>query len=196
MGRPPKTDRGKVDDEGTPDVYRNLIDKLKQAGTVDEPIEETMSMDWRAERQLIPELMKRLSEQPGWVPRIAELVLFVRTIGPDEEICFDGGDGGSMRYRIYDSKERKFTGFPSWEAGVVGQVASEKVQLRDLVQETEKQYQVNYSGLSDRRLSRSERGGQVHLEEVQVRSLAPRQAVCALAARVGWVAGEVVGSDD
>ncbi len=142
VGRPKKPDL-KVDDEGNPDVYRHLIDKLQKEGTLDELIQETMSMDWRAERSLLPKFLEHISQQPLWVPRIAELVLFVRTLGATEELCFDDG---SKQYKIYDSEKGEFTGLPCWEAGVIGQVANEELRLEDLVFETDKEYHVINSG--------------------------------------------------
>ncbi|OCL09808.1 hypothetical protein AOQ84DRAFT_375512 [Glonium stellatum] len=146
-GRPkligPDADATHVDDEGTPDVYRNLIDKLKRTGSLDEPIKESMSLDWRAERKLLPAILTKISNQPAWVPRIAEIVLFVRKIGTGEEICRDNRSG---EYKIYNHNMQKFTGFPCWEAGVIGQPAAEAVSIKDLVVETGKKFQVNYSG--------------------------------------------------
>lgn len=139
----PDADATRVDDEGTPDVYRNLIDKLKRTGSVDEPIKETMSLDWRAEQKLLPAMLAKISSQPAWVPRMAEIVLFVKKIGPGEEICRDNKSG---EYKIYNHKMQNYTGFPRWEAGVIGQPAAEAVSIEDLVVETGKEFQVNYSG--------------------------------------------------
>ncbi|KAJ9644153.1 hypothetical protein H2199_004021 [Coniosporium tulheliwenetii] len=59
-----------MDDEGNPDVYRNLIDKLKREDTVDEPIMEPMTMDWRAKRESLPAYLDRVSQQPMWMPLV------------------------------------------------------------------------------------------------------------------------------
>ncbi|OCK75072.1 hypothetical protein K432DRAFT_409333 [Lepidopterella palustris CBS 459.81] len=146
-GRPksvgPAVDIGRVDDEGTPDVYRNLIDKLRRVGSLDQEIEETMSLDWRAERKLITKSLAKISEQPAWVPRIAEIVLFVKRLAENEEICRNGQSG---EYRIYNDQTKEFTRFPRWEAGVVSQPAAEAVTMKDLVLETRKEFDVNYSG--------------------------------------------------
>ncbi|KAJ9657762.1 hypothetical protein H2201_008075 [Coniosporium apollinis] len=143
LGRPKLLYTGKTDDEGNPDVYRNLIDKLKGEGRVDESIQEIMSMDWRAERKSLPAFLNKVSKQPMWMPRVAEVVLFVRKIQQDEEICYDKA---TKEFRVFNEKLGKFTSHPRWEAGVVGQTAAEDVSIEDLVTEPRKEYQVNYSG--------------------------------------------------
>ncbi|KAF2839296.1 hypothetical protein M501DRAFT_1003873 [Patellaria atrata CBS 101060] len=142
--RPKQADSfGKVDNEGNPDVYRNSIDRLKRLGAIDEPIREPMSMDWRTERDLLPSLLWQISKQPAWIPRIAELVLYVPLIPADLEICWnkDGND-----YMFWHTKQRMWLGYPHWWAGVVGQTADEEVDIEDLVKEGPKRKGVNYSG--------------------------------------------------
>ena len=142
--RPAKrTSVAKVDEEGTPDVYRILIDKLQQEKSIDEHVKEPMSMDWRAERALMPAMLQQLAVRPSWMPRVGEIVLFIRTIGAAQEVCFDNS---SYQYRIYDSKEAAFIGFPRWEAGIVGQVTKEDLRVRNLVHETGKKVNITYSG--------------------------------------------------
>ncbi|ORY16597.1 hypothetical protein BCR34DRAFT_460186, partial [Clohesyomyces aquaticus] len=104
-GRPkligPGLDKSHVDEEGTPDVIRNLISKLKRHGALDEAISEPMSLDWRAEQNLLPDLIKFIKEQPQYKPRTGEIVFFQREL--------DKGDSGPV----------------VWEAGVVGQTATQ-----------------------------------------------------------------------
>ncbi|KAF2177658.1 hypothetical protein K469DRAFT_602462 [Zopfia rhizophila CBS 207.26] len=135
-------DTSRVDEEGTPDVYRNLIDKLKRHGTLDETITESMSMDWRAEQEILPTMLKKLRSEPQWLPRTGDLVLFIRTLPPDVEICQDK-DGG---FQFYDHANKIFVGYPTWEAGVVGQPPAEDLAIDDLVAQTEKEMGVSYSG--------------------------------------------------
>jgi len=135
-----------VDEEGNPDVYRNFIDKLKLFGPLDTLITEPMSMDWRAERQLLHDSLQTISKQPAWQPRIAELVLFVRDLDDDEEITVDPG---TNHHKIWNISKGCFTGYPRWEAGVVTQVAEEKPPISELVKHPkhdEKKYDINYSG--------------------------------------------------
>jgi hypothetical protein len=134
---------GRTDDEGSPDVYRNLIDKLKSEGTLDQPITETMSMDWRAEKKLIKEWFAKLSNQASWMPRAGELVLFVRNLKDDEEIK---RDEESTLTKIWSRSQNRWLGPPRWEAGVVSQTPIEDVKVEDLVTETRKEYTVTYSG--------------------------------------------------
>ena len=134
---------GKVDDEGTPDVYRILIDGLQEERIIDEHVKEPMSMDWRAERALMPAMFHRLAKQPYWTPRVGEIVLFIRTIGTTQEICFDDA---CRQYRIYDSNQAAFIGYPRWEAGVVGQASEEELHLDELVHEKGRKVNITYSG--------------------------------------------------
>ena len=144
IGRPPKwTPAGKVDTEGNPDVYRTLIDKLQEEKTLDEPVKEPLSMDWRAERDLMSAMFQRLANQPYWTPRVGEIVLFIRMIGTTQEICYDNS---CNQFRIYDSSQAAFIGFPRWEAGIVGQASQEDLQLNDLVHEKGRKVNITYSG--------------------------------------------------
>jgi len=122
---------------------RHLIDKLKRHGTLDQEMKETMSMDWRAEQTLLIDMFQTVSKQRSWIPRVAELVLFVKDI--DGEICFDAA---AKDYKIFKEFQGDgiFTGHPQWQAGVIGQVANESLQLEDLLLETSKTENVTYSG--------------------------------------------------
>ncbi|KAF1985569.1 hypothetical protein K402DRAFT_394550 [Aulographum hederae CBS 113979] len=133
---------GPVDEEGTSDVYRKLINKLKKEGTLNEPIVENMSMDWRAEKELIPKSLDMLKIE-SWIPRVGELVLMVRDIGSDEEIVFNDGE-----YKISNA-QHQVSGFPHWEAGVVGQIPEnvQSLKLDDhLTGAAMKAKHINYSG--------------------------------------------------
>lgn len=133
--------QGRTDDEGTPDVYRNSIDKLKKENNLDALIKEDMSMDWRVERVNIKNHLEKTSKQPSYLPRLAELVLFVRKLRESEEIRRDG-----EQYKIWDRDEEEYTGTPKWEAGVVTQLAEEECSIQDLSSQTPKQNAVNYAG--------------------------------------------------
>lgn len=142
-GRPTLTESARVDEDGNPDVYRELIDKLKRFGSLDAPITEPMSMDWRAEKQLLKESMKLISQQPPWIPRIGELVLFVRRLYQNEQITY-GPD--KKLFMVLDTAGNSFKQ-PRWEAGVITQVAEEPPSLSELTNTPKnKKYDVNYSG--------------------------------------------------
>lgn len=133
-GRPktanPGYDTTHVDEEGTPDVYRNLIDKLQRHGTIDEKIEEPLSPDWRAESEILPMLLQDLRQKEQWKPRQGEILLFARNLPEDVEIVMDEVTG---KYRIYNGNAREFLGTPVWEAGLVGQIPIEGQNTLDNV---------------------------------------------------------------
>ncbi|KAF2796107.1 hypothetical protein K505DRAFT_212638, partial [Melanomma pulvis-pyrius CBS 109.77] len=147
-GRPklvtPGMDTSRNDEEGTPDVYRNLIDKLQRLGNVDETITEPMSLDWRAEQEILPRTLKELKENPQWLPRRGDIVLYVRELPPGVEICritkFN-------EFKLVDVKSRTYVGHPLWEAGLIGQTPTETTDIDDLVEETKKEKNVSYSGV-------------------------------------------------
>ncbi|KAI9656506.1 MAG: hypothetical protein M1821_004713 [Bathelium mastoideum] len=131
-----------LDSEGTPDIYRTLINRLQRVGKLDVPIEEPMSLDWRVENEYLQGVLDKTSKQPSWIPRLGELVLLIRNV---DEV-------GSVRrtqtgeFKIFDRKKNQWQGFPSWEAGVVTQVAEEALQIEELTRPSIKDFQVNYTG--------------------------------------------------
>lgn len=147
VGRPPKSltagPSQYTDEEFTPDTIRSLLDRLKALGTLDQNISETLSMDWLATQSSIDVWFKKLSDQPSWIPRRGELVLFVRDLPENCQIDFD-----SKRscYRRFDERLNSFVGVPTWEAGIIGQDAEEVVTLGDILQETKKEQSITYSG--------------------------------------------------
>jgi hypothetical protein len=147
-GRPklvsPGMDSSRVDEEGTPDVYRNLIDKLKKNKTLDEAITEPLSMDWRAEQECIPTLLKKLAETPQYRPRAGEIVLFVRELPGGAQVLLRKKTGA---FEVYDTDAKEFLGPPRWEAGLVGQTPIGHVDLEDLISEPEKEASVSYTGV-------------------------------------------------
>jgi hypothetical protein len=115
-GRATLTEAGKVDEGGNPDVYRSLIDKLKRFGPLDTLITEPMSMDWRAERQLLHDSLQIISELPAWLPRIAELVLFVRDLDDDEEVTVDPE---TNHHRIWNISKGRLSGILAGKAALL-----------------------------------------------------------------------------
>ncbi|KAK5130183.1 hypothetical protein LTR08_002392 [Meristemomyces frigidus] len=143
--RPPR--RKQVDEEGTPDIYRALIDKLKLAGPegeLNQPIVESMSPDWRTGHAMLMELLGEWKSLPAYVPRQGELVLFVRHLGPGETL---GWDSSAQTYRIVDLSSKSWIEKPKWEAGVVTQMPTENVTPEDLLGfPVSKQHSVVMSG--------------------------------------------------
>lgn len=146
-GRPklvqPGMDTSRVDEEGTPDVYRNLINKLKKHGTIDEVITEPMSLDWRTEQECLPKLMEDLKNGPLYLPRKGEIVLFLRQLPKGVTISYDNA---SSEFRLYDTSAESFLGPPTWEAGLVGQTPLETTTLDDLIYEPAKDSNLSLSG--------------------------------------------------
>jgi hypothetical protein len=118
-----------VDEEGTPDVYRNLIDKLRRHKTMDEIIEQPLSPDWRAEQKLLPGALKTLKQQDQWIPRIGDIVLYIRDLPKGVEIMRHEETG---EYQLYDEENEELLGAPSWQAGLVGEVPADIPAVTDL----------------------------------------------------------------
>jgi hypothetical protein len=139
----PGMDLTRVDLEGTPDVYRNLIDKLKRHTTIDEIIEEPLSPDWLAEQKVLPGMLQTVQCQAQWIPRIGDIVLFLRNLPDGVEVLRHGVSGD---YQMYDEESEELLGRPQWEAGLIGEVPTESAAVSDLhrsVSETN----VIYSGV-------------------------------------------------
>ena len=137
-------DTTRIDEEGTPDVYRNLINKLRRYVETDEAIEEPLSMDWRSEQEILPDLLQKLKKNPQWVPRVGDIVLFVRELPDDVHIVRHPIAGD---YRMYDEKTKLWHDHPTWEAGLVGQTPAEPVRIEDICENGDKQSNVTYSGI-------------------------------------------------
>ncbi|KAL2003330.1 hypothetical protein VTN02DRAFT_4240 [Thermoascus thermophilus] len=140
-GRAHTTSRVPVDPEGTPDVFKMAVLRLKEKGMSDEIITEPASMDWRAERKKLQIHLVKLNMQNSFIPRAGELVLWTPSM--EGELVFDEE---SACFQMYSRKDEKFLGIPNWRAGTVGQTPEEPVVLEDLVQTTKKTWAVNYSG--------------------------------------------------
>ncbi|KAH7391019.1 hypothetical protein DE146DRAFT_152599 [Phaeosphaeria sp. MPI-PUGE-AT-0046c] len=135
-------DTARVDEEGTPDVYRNLIDKLHRHKTVDEILEEPLSADWRAEQMLLPKMLQNLQQQNQWIPRVGEIVLYLHDLPSGVDIMRHENTG---EYQMYDEESEDFLGTPEWEAGLVGEVPAEALAVADL-HRSDSDSSVIYSG--------------------------------------------------
>ncbi|KAK0249452.1 hypothetical protein B0A54_03703 [Friedmanniomyces endolithicus] len=120
--------RKQVDEEGTPDALRMLLDKLKTAGTegkIDEPIFESLSPEWRTGHTMLMETLREWPKLPSYVPRVGELVLFVRSLASDESLGWDKDTWRVLAGREWADK-------PRWEAGVITQMPTEAITDDDL----------------------------------------------------------------
>ncbi|KAK3049264.1 hypothetical protein LTR09_009442 [Extremus antarcticus] len=142
--RPQK--RKATDMEGVPDVYEMLIEKLKTAGpegSVDEPIEERMSLDWRTGNSMSSALLREWRSLPRYVPRVGEVVIFIRKLNDGEVIAWN--EQAECFWR-YETDSQKWLGHPRWEAGVVTQMPEEPTLDQDLLDDIGKALAVNDSG--------------------------------------------------
>jgi len=127
---PPPPPRKQVDEDGTPDVFRALLDELKTTnGVIDRKISESMSPDWRVGNDLLNELLDDWSHLHRFVPRVGELVLFARDLKPEEGLAWDGS---SKTWCKTVQDVDYLLGCPQWEAGVVTQMPLQRVDEGDL----------------------------------------------------------------
>ncbi|KAF2170094.1 hypothetical protein M409DRAFT_64459 [Zasmidium cellare ATCC 36951] len=135
-----------VDEEGTPDVYRKLLDRLSEAGSngISENIIDQLSPDWRAGNEELQSLLTDWQSQPAYVPRMGEVVLFARSVSNGEAIAWDAS---TQTLRRTDPDSRSWLDRLKWEAGVVTQLPVEPVGSDDLseVPKSKKQ-NVAYTG--------------------------------------------------
>ncbi|KAG5289455.1 hypothetical protein I7I48_08782 [Histoplasma ohiense] len=141
-GRPKTRKYIAEDEEGTPDVFKTLIFKLQERGSIDQPIKEPLSMDWRAQRNTLQEHLTRTFMQHSFIPRLGELVLWCYSF-QGTELRFNWS---TERFEMYCRKNKKFLGIPEWRAGTVAQTAEEPPILEDIITETKKKFAVNTSG--------------------------------------------------
>ena len=135
-------ERVPVDEEGTPDPYKPLVQKLVQRGNrVLESIREEQSMDWRAEREILPKTLGRISLQHSFLPRVGELVLWTSEMKGDLILNEETG-----KYELYSFDAHKYLGIPYWMAGTVTEVPDEPGDFQDLVENPAKDTAVNISG--------------------------------------------------
>ncbi|KAJ4402072.1 hypothetical protein N0V91_007433 [Didymella pomorum] len=137
-------DTTRVDEEGSPDVYRNLINRLRRNGTIDEAIEEPLSMDWRVEQELLPDLRRKIEDNPQWAPRVGDIVLYVRDLPNDVHLL---QYPITKDYRMYDEMTKQWLDQPVWEAAIVSQTPTEEVTINDICENGQKQGNVTYSGV-------------------------------------------------
>lgn len=152
----PATGRAKQADlDGIPDVYRRLLDEVEQAGpdgTGFQPFHDRMSPDWRAGHQMLRNLLDEWSAQPSYIPRCGELVLFTRTVSPDEGLAWHSQ---SRSLRRIDRITKTWLDRPKWEVGVVTQLPIEALSADDLEGIPQsKQQGIAYSGFRVEPLNR------------------------------------------
>jgi hypothetical protein len=127
---PPPPPRKQADEDGTIDIFRTLLDELKTTdGVIDRKIVESMSPDWRVGNDLLKELLGEWSRLYRFVPRVGELVLFVRDLKPEEGLAWDST---LQTWRKTAPGVDHLLDRPQWEAGVVTQMPLQRVDESDL----------------------------------------------------------------
>lgn len=143
---PTRHPRKQIDEDGTPDVFRQLLNELKASdeGTViDRKITEALSPDWRAGHEILEERLRDWRQSPRFMPRTGELVLFVRDLRPNETLSWDDR---LDTYRKIDQYTGVLRQQPIWRAGVVTQMPLQNVDQNDLTRIPESKSNVVNSG--------------------------------------------------
>ena len=142
------------DVEGVPDIYEDIIQRLKDAGpeeSLDEPINERMSPDWRVGNVASKEHVDELVKLPRYAPRPGELVLFNAGVRDGERIAWH------EEHKIFKHQQVEPGSWQAqlrWKVGVVIQIPTEQVMDDDLVTEEHKEKSVNESGFRIQLLSK------------------------------------------
>lgn len=139
---PVMPDTEKVDEEGTEDLWRILVDELEEQGTVDKSIAEPDSIDWCLEHLSIAKQLDEIATKPSWMPRVGEIILFVRNLAVGTQIIYNHT---FKTFTHWDQLLRTATPI-AWEAGVLIQLPEGTIPLNNLVSEQGRDMQVNYSG--------------------------------------------------
>lgn len=128
----PQPPRKQVDEDGSTDVFRALLDELKAADddtVIDRKIVESTSPDWRVGNELLKELLNDWRSQPRFTPRTGELVLFVSDLKSEEGLTWDDD---LRTWRKVEVDTGNLLGQPKWEAGVVTQMPLQQIDEADL----------------------------------------------------------------
>jgi hypothetical protein len=155
---PPRALRKQADEDGSIDVFRILLDRLKATKddiVIDEKISESTSPDWRVGNELLKELLDEWTASPQFVPRAGELVLFARDMKPEEALAWDND---CHTWQKVNPKTGTSLGRPKWEAGVVTQMPLQPVDERDLSGSAKDRSNVTNSGFRIEPLSKPGQG--------------------------------------
>lgn len=114
------SDSSGVDQDGTPNVFDQLMNRAQQGQPMSEAITEPHSMHWLLEREVasLPTYLKSLETSRRYLPRLGEIVLIVRNLKPFQKVKYDEQ---AEIYKIADD-DLGWVGLPQWEAAVVTQV--------------------------------------------------------------------------
>ncbi|KAI9841429.1 MAG: hypothetical protein M1837_000705 [Sclerophora amabilis] len=116
-------------DRERPDVFETIFQKAADQRVINEDIKDNLRMDMETPGAETSDLIKTLLNQPSYVPRKGELVLFYRK-ELDGELKLDRYTG---HFKVWNSSANEYRGFPNWEVGIVTETPMEKVVHEDLV---------------------------------------------------------------
>lgn len=160
--------RGKQSDEdGVNDVYRALLDKLQTESPrfVDEPLNESLSPDSHAGREVLARLLRKWQEQPPFIPRVGEIVLFVRDMRSDECIRWDTA---VKKFKVFNTNSDTWAERTLWVSGVVTQEPTEECTKQDLLSTAAtKKTNINQSGFRVEPLSNPKRHCYIPLHAIR-----------------------------
>jgi len=141
-----------VDEEGTSNVWKEAIGKTFRSQDsrygIEDDIREDDSIDWLSERETIPQYLTQIEQQHSFIPRLGELVLWIPNFSEDLHLL---RNPKTHQYQLYDTKQKKFTRFPRWRAGVIAAVPSAAskngtLDFPDVLDVPEKKTSLNTSG--------------------------------------------------
>ena len=103
----------------------------------------TFNQDWRSTRESAAETIRQIAEQPLFVPRVGELVLWCHTIKGEIR-----RHPHSKEFRLFDPVSGRWGKHPRWIGGVISQAPSpdEPISQDDILNEGKRKKAVTYSG--------------------------------------------------
>ena len=164
------------DVEGVPDIYEELIQRLKNAGpeeSLDEPITERMSPDWRVGNVRTKEHVDELLQLPRYAPRPGEVVLYDDGLKDGQTIAWDHKGQGFKRQEL---SSRSWLASARWKVGVVTQIPREQISEQDLITDEHKESAVNGTGFTIQLLSKpadENKSFSEHLKYVPLHAIRP-----------------------
>ncbi|KAI9794024.1 MAG: hypothetical protein M1816_006649 [Peltula sp. TS41687] len=114
-----------------PSNLHRTLGELEQADYISQDIMEPQSPTWQANRQSLRTELAKSVNQPSFVPRKGEIVLFYVLGPPNCEVTADRR-GPTHTFRFFDVVARQYLGYPDWEAGIVVHVPNRDYTVHDL----------------------------------------------------------------
>jgi hypothetical protein len=119
-----------------------LVMKLKERGTVDEDLQHRNNIDWVLTNESLSQYFLKLVEDPAYVPRRGELVLWIWS-GLEDGSLMRNPDTGLIE--IY-GKDNEWHGVPDWRAGVITETpTNDQINMADIIEEPKSPRGLSYS---------------------------------------------------